>query len=674
MKIKHVVKIIFFVALISTATLLIITQWISNTLNQNIQSEIQFNQLKTFSGYTLQSTINNYVSSGDATLLLKAENEFTTLADQLDILPASLQDQVQSLIQTMVTDLNGKYRAAGKLSGNPQALLINAERELLGHAERLIEYSAKGALQDDTRATLYLPYIQKLISTLGQLTHQRQAYFDPDIDMPFTNLEETNEHLVVIAKQLQQVPLLGIYESTSVDEDDFGFDEEPTDIGEEPVAELGYIAGRYIRELKNTEQLIQQQKHSQQEIRKRFNVIDETIRSAQTHINQHREKSEQRIITSLYIICAGITAFLMWLIYIQKQAILKPITKFDEALVLLNSNDVATQIPVNQPNTEIGQLTTLFNHLIDQLTTQQNDKELHFANVAEVLKEIQQQLSTVSAVNQQTHTQVEGAQALMNNLHSMSAVLSNNSRSAQSDAENISRSMIQWQKFLDQIQKASVTTDDSIDSNQQAVSKLQKSIAGISSIVSDISSISEQTNLLALNAAIEAARAGEHGRGFSVVADEVRNLSNATQAALGDITQILKHLSAGSKNIQNSGQAISSATSKQKNSVSQLKDLALTIYADAEHSTASAKQGVDYIESYIEDIKTFEQSIDQVKEQSATAYSMCSDINEHVKGQVKIICQTLGIRLDSTESNHAKLQLDIPTVLPEPKILTLKSA
>lgn len=83
---------------------------------------------------------------------------------------------------------------------------------------------------------------------------------------------------------------------------------------------------------------------------------------------------------------------------------------------------------------------------------------------------------------------------------------------------------------------------ETIYSANAASKELMKETEEISNILEEIDNISAQTNLLAINASIEAAHAGVHGSGFSVVADEIRRLSDQSKQASSNIQGILDRL------------------------------------------------------------------------------------------------------------------------------------
>ena len=109
------------------------------------------------------------------------------------------------------------------------------------------------------------------------------------------------------------------------------------------------------------------------------------------------------------------------------------------------------------------------------------------------------------------------------------------------------------QKFEHFVQSTSDAMNEFVDSTVQnskhAMELVEKmdainaQVSGILGILSEVESIAKQTNLLALNAAIEAARAGEAGRGFAVVADEVRNLSENTNKFSKQIRALVGNVS-----------------------------------------------------------------------------------------------------------------------------------
>ena len=127
--------------------------------------------------------------------------------------------------------------------------------------------------------------------------------------------------------------------------------------------------------------------------------------------------------------------------------------------------------------------------------------------------------------------------------------MSTATKAASETSANVAQVATVGQDFAETIALIGRSTGASLQNTRRAVSRAQQTRGAITGLADRsveidamtklIASIASSTNLLALNATIEAARAGEHGRGFSVVANEVKQLASNTGVAARSIVDVV---------------------------------------------------------------------------------------------------------------------------------------
>lgn len=115
---------------------------------------------------------------------------------------------------------------------------------------------------------------------------------------------------------------------------------------------------------------------------------------------------------------------------------------------------------------------------------------------------------------------------------------------------------------LKQAEQRRAALADEVARSMTMVAELEKASAEIGDMSSLIGRIAGQSNMVALNAAIESARVGELGQGFSVVAFEVKRLSDQTAQATKEIGAKVAAIQLASKDVATTISAISESLQK----------------------------------------------------------------------------------------------------------------
>jgi methyl-accepting chemotaxis protein len=178
------------------------------------------------------------------------------------------------------------------------------------------------------------------------------------------------------------------------------------------------------------------------------------------------------------------------------------------------------------------------------------------------------------------------------------------------------------------------TTLSNAQDTNKTIQQLGLSSQEIGNVIKVISSIAQQTNLLALNATIEAARAGDAGKGFSVVANEVKELAKQTAKATEDITN---KIGAIQKDTQGAVEAIGGISK----AMEKLNSISGAIAAAVEEQTAvtnevsrvigDSKKGVESIAGTIKLVAEAASQSEQKCDQTLKSSEVLSGLAETLK-------------------------------------------
>ena len=314
----------------------------------------------------------------------------------------------------------------------------------------------------------------------------------------------------------------------------------------------------------------------------------------------------------------------------------RSLNEFADITKRLADGNFADPVKVKSIYSEFGQLATENEGMRKKLHDAVEDIISYADNVSSQATETKNSISESQGVMKDISVAVDnlalGASSMAEDVQNTSAItieigsaidtVSNSVNDTIAKVKQLSDNSTEIKNGLYELRKSDEATDSMAGEVAASVNETAELVGKISSAADGIINIAGQTNLLALNASIEAARAGEAGRGFSVVAENIKDLATETNRLAGEITAMLNDISNYSERNKNLTGSIKEATANEHEALTamvQSFDSMMDIFAEARRENEQTAKETEQMTAKKDGILDSVGSLSSISEENAAS-------------------------------------------------------